>query len=174
MSIRLKAAVLAGAMVASSGAMAADAAHPDVVIAKGRYEAQSGFQVGTLRCSTPGGIGYILGSRREVSCEYKPRAGRHAVDLYMGRFDKLGVDVGATGPSVLAWAVIAHSDDLGPGDLAGKYRGASASVAALIGGGANVLVGGSDITVSLQPLSVEGQTGLSVAAGLSELRLDPI
>lgn len=157
-------------------AIAADASHPIVTIQKTArgYEPVSGYQVGTLRCELPGGVGYIVGSVREASCEYRPNVGRNAVDLYMGRFKKVGVDIGTTGPSVMAWAVIAHSKDLGPGDLAGKYRGASASVAALIGGGANLLVGGSDITVSLQPLSVEGQTGLSVAAGYSSLTLNPI
>ena len=175
MSISLK-AVLAAAAFAGfvAPALAADASHPSVTLRKGAYQPVSGLQVGTLRCQSPGGLGYIVGSRREMSCEYRPTAGRNAIDLYVGRFDKAGVDIGATGASVLAWAVIAHSDDLGPGDLAGKYRGASASVAALIGGGANVLVGGSDITISLQPLSVEGQTGLSVAAGLSQLTLDAI
>jgi hypothetical protein len=177
MSRTLTAALLAAASIAGAApAIAADGPHPQITISKSatRYEPVRGYQVGTLRCEIPGGIGYIVGSRREASCEYRPSSGRNAIDLYIGRFDKVGLDIGATGPSVLAWAVIAHSTDLGPGDLAGKYRGASAAVAALIGGGANVLVGGSDITVSLQPLSVEGQTGLSVAAGYASLRLDPI
>lgn len=173
MSLRLAAAT-AALLAIGAPALAADAIHPRVTIEKGRYAPVSGLQIGTLRCQIDGTIGYVVGSRREASCEYRPLAGRNAVDLYIGRFDKAGVDIGATGPSVMAWAVFAHSTDLGPGDLAGKYRGASASVAALIGGGANVLVGGSDITISLQPLSLEGQTGLSVAAGFSSLRLDPI
>jgi hypothetical protein len=176
MSTRFAAALLGGALLAPGAAFAADAAHPEITISKSatRYEPVPGWQVGTLRCEIEGGIGYVVGSRREASCEYRPSAGRNAVDLYIGRFDKAGVDIGATGPSVMAWAVVAHSKDLGPGDLAGKYRGASAAVSALIGGGANVLIGGSDITVSLQPLSLEGQTGLSVAAGYASLRLDPI
>lgn len=169
------AALIGAALLASGGAaVAADAAHPDLTISKSLYAPVSGYQIGTLRCAIPGGIGYIVGSRREATCEYRPISGRSAVDLYMGRLDKAGVDIGATGPSVMAWAVFAHSKDLGPGDLAGKYRGASASVSALIGGGANVLVGGSDITVSLQPVSVEGQTGLAIAAGYASLKLDPI
>ncbi|WP_020177669.1 DUF992 domain-containing protein [Methylopila sp. M107] len=167
---------LAGAclLAATSTAFAADAAHPTVTIEKGHYVPVSGFQIGTLRCEVPGSVSYIVGSEREASCEYKPMTGRNTVDLYMGRIKKVGVDIGATGPSVMAWAVFAKSSDIGPGDLAGKYRGAAASVSAVVGGGANVLVGGSDITVSLQPLSVEGQTGLSVAAGYASLRLDPI
>lgn len=175
MTIRLAAAAAALlALGPVAPAIAADASYPQVTISKRVYTPVSGFQIGTLRCQIDGGIGYIVGSRREASCEYRPTAGRNAVDLYIGRFDKAGVDIGATGPSVMAWAVFAHSSDLGPGDLAGKYRGASAAVSALIGGGANLLVGGSDITVSLQPLSLEGQTGLSVAAGFASLRLDPI
>lgn len=172
---RTLSAVLAVAAFGLAGpAVAADVGHPEVTISRGRYEPVPGFQVGTLRCDIPGGVGYVVGSRREVACEYRPTAGRNAVDLYLGHINKIGVDLGATGPSVMAWVVIAHSTDLGPGDLAGKYRGASATVAALIGGGANLLVGGSDVTVSLQPLSFEGQTGLSVAAGYSSLTLDPI
>ena len=43
------------------------------------------------------------------------------------------------------------------------------SVAA--GLGANVLVGGSSRTVALQPVSVQGQVGLNVAAGIGDLEL---
>lgn len=177
MSRSIKAALAAAALIVAGPALAAESAHPDVTLSKaprGYAEPVSGYQIGTLRCEIAGGTGYVVGSRREATCEYRPVAGRNAVDLYMGRFDKAGVDIGTTGPSVMAWAVFAHSRDLGPGDLAGKYRGAAASISALIGGGANVLIGGSDVTVSLQPLSFEGQTGLSVAAGYASLRLDPI
>ncbi|PZQ15795.1 MAG: DUF992 domain-containing protein [Ancylobacter novellus] len=167
-------AIAVAAPALAGPALSADATHPFVTIDKGRYEPVSGYQVGVLRCEIPGGIGYVVGSRRDVSCEYRPNSGRNAIDLYMGHIKKVGVDVGKTGPSVMTWGVVARTRDIGPGDLAGKYRGASASVAALIGGGANVLVGGSDITVSLQPLSFEGQTGLAVAAGYSSLTLNPI
>ncbi|GLK76427.1 hypothetical protein GCM10008171_16810 [Methylopila jiangsuensis] len=172
MSIGLKSLAAVAALATGCGAaLAADAVHPSVVIQK---EARSGVQVGVLSCKSPGSIGYILGSSKELACEYRPAGARYPVDAYLGTLGKIGVDVGATGPSVLQWAVVAHSDAIGPGDLAGSYRGASASAAALVGGGANVLVGGSRSTISLQPLSLEGQTGISVAAGLSTLRLDPI
>jgi hypothetical protein len=36
-----------------------------------------------------------------------------------------------------------------------------------------VLVGGSDRTVALQPVSVTGQTGLNLAVGVAELILRP-
>lgn len=174
----LKAALVGAACLASvPPAAAAEPAHPFVTIAKtpgGGYRTVEGYQLGTLSCTAPAAMGIGFTSKRALSCEYRPIAGRHAIDLYMGSFKTIGVDIGATGPGVIAWAVVAHSRDLGPGDLAGKYRGASASVAALIGAGANVLVGGSNATVSLQPLSIEGQTGFSLAAGYSSLTLDPI
>lgn len=173
MSTRLKTSLLAAALVVSGAVQAADLGHPNVRISKTRA-AESGLQIGTLSCRSPGGIGYLIGSDTDLACEYKPVGARYPIDAYMGRISKVGVDVGATGPSVLKWAVVTHSEDIGPGDLAGKYRGASISAAALIGGGANVLVGGSHSTVSLQPLSFEGQTGISVSAGYSALTLDPI
>jgi hypothetical protein len=36
-----------------------------------------------------------------------------------------------------------------------------------------VLVGGSNDTISLQPLSVQSQTGLNAALGVSEIVLNP-
>jgi hypothetical protein len=40
-----------------------------------------------------------------------------------------------------------------------------------VGAGANVLIGGGNKQVSLQPVSVEGNVGLNVAAGLAEVTL---
>ena len=60
---------------------------------------------------------------------------------------------------------------LPPGALAGGYGGVSASVAAGLGLGANVLVGGSAKQITLQPVSVEGSVGLNVAAGIGEVIL---
>jgi hypothetical protein len=55
------------------------------------------------------------------------------------------------------------------GVLAGEYVGASGGVSLGVGVGANVLFGGSNHTVALQPLSVEGQAGINVSLGVSEL-----
>ena len=57
--------------------------------------------------------------------------------------------------------------------LAGRYTGATAEVSVAAGLGANVLVGGSNRTVALQPLSLQGQVGLDVAAGVGQLDLHP-
>jgi hypothetical protein len=60
---------------------------------------------------------------------------------------------------------------LAPRALAGTYAGASGDVSLGLGVGANALVGGSNRTVSLQPLSVEGQVGVNLALGVAGLRL---
>jgi hypothetical protein len=59
------------------------------------------------------------------------------------------------------------------GMLAGAYGGPTAEVSVAAGLGANVLVGGSRHTVALQPLSVQGQVGLDLGAGISKLELHP-
>jgi hypothetical protein len=67
--------------------------------------------------------------------------------------------------------VLAPTSDLAPGALAGEFAGATASATVGVGAGANVLVGGSSRTISLQPLSLEGSTGLNVAAGIGAISL---
>jgi hypothetical protein len=69
------------------------------------------------------------------------------------------------------WGVFAPTRQVGPGELAGTYAGVSADAAAGLGVGANALIGGSNNTITLQPLSVEGQIGVSAAIGLSALTL---
>jgi hypothetical protein len=72
---------------------------------------------------------------------------------------------------VIVWNVVASTVSLPPGSLTGTYGGATASVTLGVGVGANVLVGGSQNTISLQPLSVEGGTGLNLAGGLASISL---
>jgi hypothetical protein len=55
--------------------------------------------------------------------------------------------------------------------LRGTYVGASGNASFGLGLGANVLVGGSHRTISLQPLSVEGQVGINLALGVARLTL---
>ncbi len=126
-------------------------------------------RAGLLTCDVSAGIGLIITSRRNVSCSFKPEPGGRQED-YDGTITKYGLDVGATGGGVMVWAVF--SDTVaGPGFLAGEYVGASGEATLIAGLGANVLVGGSNRTVALQPLSVSGQIGLNLAVGVAELRL---
>jgi hypothetical protein len=128
-------------------------------------------QVGILECRGGASVGFIVGSVTNLGCVL--RADGMPEDRYIATISKLGVDLGITQESALAWGVFAPSARLGPGDLSGTYVGAQGSAAFGVGAGGNVLVGGSANSVALQPLSVQGQVGLSVAAGLASLELRP-
>ncbi len=132
--------------------------------------AQGRIRVGILECITQPSIGAIVGSVREMDCVFKPTSGRD--ENYAGTQAKIGIDIGVQARAALAWAVFAPTVDRRPGELQGTYAGVSADAAVGLGLGANVLLGGSSRTVVLQPLSVEGQIGVGVSAGVSSLKLD--
>lgn len=127
-------------------------------------------EVGTLDCDISGGVGFIFGSSKEVRCAFTP-AGGGSRDFYVGAINKFGLDIGVTTGGQMVWAVFAESTAR-RGALAGTYAGVAAEASIAVGLGANVLMGGSDRTIALQPLSIQGQTGLNVAAGVTELRLE--
>jgi hypothetical protein len=126
-------------------------------------------RVGVMTCDMASGFGYVLGSSREVQCTFSPAAGK--VERYSGTISKLGLDIGYVQSTAILWTVVAPTVALPPGSLAGTYGGATASVMVGAGVGANVLLGGSNNTISLQPVSIEGGTGLNVAAGLASMNL---
>ena len=131
-------------------------------------EASSGVKIGVLSCGVEGGIGYIIGSSKNVRCTFHSSSGR--TEYYSGSIGKLGVDIGITRDTVMAWAVFAPGKT-NAGALAGNYLGASAEATVIAGLGANVLVGGFKKTINLQPVSLQAQTGLNVAAGVASLHL---
>jgi len=128
-----------------------------------------GVNAGLLECRGIGTTGFIIGSVHDLECvfrtEYMPPVRYHGV------VRKFGLDVGVTEASVLAWGVVAPTARIGPGDLAGVYGGVSAGAALGVGAGANALVGGSGNTIALQPISVEGQSGINVTLGVAALEL---
>jgi hypothetical protein len=128
-------------------------------------------QVGTLTCDVAGGIGMIIGSSKEVQCLFTPANGPR--EVYVGVINKFGLDIGATTGGQMVWAVYAPTSGR-VASLAGNYAGASAEATVGAGLGANMLIGGSDRTVALQPLSIQGQAGLNLAAGVAELQLRPV
>ncbi len=132
-------------------------------------QAQSGVRVGTLNCNVAGGWGFILGSSKALRCAFSPGTGHP--ERYAGTITKIGVDIGYTKGGVLVWGVFAPTTNIGPGALAGSYAGATASATVGVGAGANVLIGGSNQSISLQPISIEGNTGLNVAAGIGAITL---
>ena len=128
-------------------------------------------KVGTLSCDISGGIGLIITSKKDLTCMFTPSQPGPR-EVYVGSITKFGLDLGATAGGEMVWAVYAPTTRRF-GALAGNYGGATAEATVGAGLGANVLVGGSDRTVALQPVSVQGQAGLNVAAGVAELRLRP-
>ena len=130
----------------------------------------AGVKVGALTCNVASGWGFVFGSSKDIRCTYAPNKG--TPEHYNGTIKKFGVDVGYTSGGVMVWGVVAPTSSLKPGSLTGEYVGATASATAGVGVGANALVGGFDKSVALQPLSVVGNTGLNVAAGIGALDLD--
>ena len=133
--------------------------------------AQSAVKVGTLSCNVASGFGFIFGSSKALNCTYSGVGGQY--EHYMGTITKFGADIGYTSGGVIVWTVIAPVAVMHPGAIAGAYAGGTASATVGVGVGANALIGGSNNTVALQPLSLEGNTGLNVAAGIAAITLTP-
>lgn len=128
-----------------------------------------GARVGVLTCNVSSGFGFIFGSSRSVNCSFSGAA--HHSEHYAGTINKFGVDIGYIKGGVLVWSVLAPTAVPAPCALAGTYSGAAANATVGVGAGANVLIGGSANSISLQPLSIEGTTGLNIAAGIASLTL---
>ncbi|MGX8012088.1 DUF992 domain-containing protein [Mesorhizobium sp. ORM8.1] len=131
-----------------------------------------GVELGVLDCAIGGGTGFIFGSSKDLSCTFTPADKSFAPEAYFGAVNKYGLDIGTTTQSVMRWLVLTTMNNIyAPGALAGDYVGASAEVTAAIGAGANLLVGGTGNAFTLQPLSVQTQTGLNIAIGVSQFQL---
>ena len=133
--------------------------------------AQQGLKIGALRCDVAGGLGLIITSSKDMRCVFTSARGRQ--EHYYGTIRKFGLDIGATDQGVLAWDVFAPSVGPKREALAGDYVGVDASATVGAGIGANALVGGFRRSFTLQPLSVEAQTGLALAAGVASMTLRP-
>lgn len=134
-----------------------------------------GIGLGTLECFVDGGTGFILGSTKDISCVFTPANDQLGEDNYFGVINKYGIDIGSTEESYISWLVIASTNiKYQQGFLQGDYTGASAEATFAVGLGANALVGGSDKSFALQPLSVQTQKGFNFAAGIAEIELRSI
>jgi len=128
----------------------------------------AGVKIGTLSCHESSGWGFVFGASHAVRCTFSH--GDH-VERYDGNISKFGVDIGYQQSGVLIWSVVAPDDHPGRGALSGHYGGLTAGAAVGVGVSANALIGGSSRSIALQPLSIEGTTGLNIAAGIGELTL---
>ena len=131
-------------------------------------QADGGVKLGMLVCDVSGSIGLILGGTEAASCTFQ---GPNGMEMYKGRINQVGIDIGVTTGAIMSWAVFAPGQ-VGKGALAGTYAGATADASFAVGLGANVLVGGSQNSIALQPVSVEGNAGVNVAAGLASFKLE--
>ncbi|MHA6687830.1 DUF992 domain-containing protein [Mesorhizobium sp. A556] len=132
--------------------------------------AYAGVELGVLDCTIDGGTGYVITSNKGVACTFRPHHGGGS-EAYTGVISKLGVDLGATNQGALQWAVLAATRGE-PGDkLGGTYVGVNAEASIVTGGGANLLVGGFRDSITLQPLSVQAQTGLNLAVAVTSMEL---
>jgi len=129
------------------------------------------IKIGTLDCVIEGGTGSGFGSIKDLRCEFTPLDGGPA-EPYFGVVERIGIDIGTTTSSVVKWLVLAPSSTAySHGDLAGDYTGVSAEVTAGAGLGANALIGKGEAGFILQPLSIQGQGGLNLAAGIAVFQL---
>ncbi|MDL2405848.1 DUF992 domain-containing protein [Rhizobium calliandrae] len=135
---------------------------------------RNGVKIGYLTCDIGGGVGYVLGSAKEVDCVFRSSVGRERIDHYNGAIRKLGVDLGFTTGSRLVWLVFAPTAGYHHGALSGLYTGITAEATVGAGVGANILLGGSSGSVHLQLISVTGQLGLNVAATGTSVTLTAI
>jgi Protein of unknown function (DUF992) len=149
---------LNAALVAASALAMASAAH-----------AKAGVRVGTLTCTVEPGWGHVIASSRDMDCTYQPQHRR--AEHYTGEIKRYGVDLGHTRGGALVWEVVAPTSNVGRTALEGAYGGVSADATVGVGGAAHVLVGGLDRSITLQPLSFEGNTGLALAAGVGVMHL---
>ena len=138
------------------------------IAAQAQTASKSGVNVGSLTCNVAGGTGFVFGSSKEINCIFA--RGNGTAERYTGTIKKFGVDVGFTKEAHIVWIVFAPGQ-VATGALAGDYAGATAGASVGVGLGANVLVGGSNKQITLQPVSVEGSVGLNVAAGVAEVTL---
>ena len=130
---------------------------------------EGGVKVGMLTCEVASGWGFVFGSSKELKCTYASNPG--VTEHYTGTVGKFGVDIGYSAATVIAWTVVAPSNSLAAGALAGTYSGATGSATVGGGVGANVLIGGGDKSITLQPVSFQAGTGLNVAGGIALITL---
>lgn len=128
-------------------------------------------RTGVLRCEVAGNVAFVFGSSRSVICDFTPIQG--SSQRYAGEIDRYGPDLGFRQSGVMLWAVMAAGQGVSPGALAGRYGGVSADVSFGAGGGVSVLLGGNLNGIALQPISIEGDVGLNIGAGITMLTLRP-
>ncbi len=142
--------ILAGVAITITTLVALFAAHAQQPMQR--------VQVGVLECRGGASLGFIVGSVTNLGCVLRVEG--MPEDRYVATIRKVGLDLGITQESALAWGVYAPVARLGPGDLSGNYAGAQGSASVGVGVGGNVLVGGSANSIALQAWHQSCRAGL--------------
>ena len=100
----------AASLVVGIAAHAQTPATPGTPQAAGR----SGANVGSLTCNVAGGVGFVFGSSKDLSCLFWRTDG--IGERYTGTIKKYGVDLGFTKEAQMVWLVFAPGN-IGPGAL---------------------------------------------------------
>ena len=129
-------------------------------------------RAGILQCQGGQNVGFVVGSVTSLECVFQSEGRRP--EPYTATVRRFGLDIGVTEQTQFSWAVNAPTSRVGRGELAGSYGGVGANASVGIGGGGNFLLGGPQNSYALQPVSVQGQTGLNVAAGVADIELQPV
>lgn len=134
--------------------------------------AMPSVQSGLLECRGDVATAYGFGSSRKVRCEFRPSAGM--VQYYVGTMERVGLDIGISDQGSMLWGVLGTSPNLADGALAGRYVGVTSGFALGPGFSANMLAS-EDATrqVTLQPVSVSADSGLSLSIAGASLTLVP-
>jgi len=129
-------------------------------------------RAGVLQCQGGQNVGFVVGSVTSLECVFQSEGRRP--EAYIATVRRYGLDLGFTEQTIFSWAVNAPAGRVRHGDLAGNYGGVGANASVGVGFGGNFLVGGPENSYALQPISVQGQTGLNVAAGVADIELEPV
>ncbi|MFG1297876.1 MULTISPECIES: DUF992 domain-containing protein [Xanthobacter] len=127
---------------------------------------------GLLECRGEMATATGFGSSRRVRCEFRPGMGQN--HYYIGTLVRTGLDIGVSDQGSMLWGVLATSPNLERGALAGTYVGFTSGFSLGPGFSANVLAAQDPAKqVTLQPLSVSSDSGLSLSIAGATLTLEP-
>lgn len=140
-------------------------------VATANAQQPGSVQVGVLECRGGQNVSYVVGSNANLNCVFQSAGGR--AEGYVANIRRFGLDLGFTENTTVQWAIYAPTTRVPRGGLAGQYGGVGTNASVGVGFGGNFLVGGPNNLYGLQPVSVQGQTGLNVASGIVQLELQP-
>ncbi|WP_299285492.1 DUF992 domain-containing protein [uncultured Tateyamaria sp.] len=133
-------------------------------------------EIGALTCEVEDTSALIaLKQARTLDCTFDPAQEGLANEAYVGEITRFGLSVGGTQKGVMSWLVLAPTErSAAEAGLNGTYRGVSAQATLGVGVEGNVMVGGGEDQLTLQPISLGAQTGVNLALGVGNIKLQRV